>query len=145
MENSPITVQALYEKPADVVWKALTDHLEMKKWYFDIDRFVPEVGFQFQFEGGSENKTFTHLCEITEVIPENRISYTWKYKGYPGCSEVTFQLIPLGKKTQIIVTHEGLETFPPLQDFAKENFREGWKAIIGTNLKNFVEKGHTIS
>jgi hypothetical protein len=49
-------------------------------------------------------------------------------------------LIPEGDKTRIKVTHEGLETFPPSPDFAKENFREGWNAIIATNLKKFVEK-----
>jgi uncharacterized protein YndB with AHSA1/START domain len=140
MENSPVTVEAIYEAPVTVVWQALTDNSEMRKWYFKLDEFKPEVGFRFQFEGGSENETFTHLCEITEIIPENKISYTWKYQGYPGSSEVTFQLIPQGDKTRIVLTHEGLETFPSSPAFAKENFREGWKMIIGTNLKNFVEK-----
>jgi len=140
MENFPVIVEAIYEASAASVWRALTDNSEMKNWYFHLADFKPEVGFRFQFEGGNENKTFTHLCEITEVIPGEKIAYTWKYEGYPGCSEVTFQLIPEGDKTRIKVTHEGLETFPPSPDFAKENFREGWNAIIGTNLKKFVEK-----
>ena len=40
------------------------------------------------------------------------------------------------------LTHAGLETFPLTanKDFAKENFAEGWKAIIGTLLKDFLEK-----
>ena len=139
--KDPVIVEELYEAPVDMVWLALTDNSQMKKWYFELDDFIPEVGFRFQFEGGgSENKIYTHLCEITEVIPNNKISYTWKYEGYAGCSEVTFQLISKGDKTELKVTHEGLETFPSLPDFAKENFREGWKSIIGTNLKNFVEK-----
>ena len=138
--EDPVMVEAIYDVPADVVWRALTDNSQMKKWYFELDEFHPKVGFRFQFEGGSENKTFTHLCEITEVIPENKISYTWKYEGYPGCSEVTFQLTSSGGKTKLNLTHDGLETFPSLPDFEKENFRKGWESIIGTNLKNFVER-----
>jgi hypothetical protein len=47
-------------------------------------------------------------------------------------------------KTRLKLMHEGLETFSE-PDFAKENFRNGWKQIIGSNLKKFVEnKMHTI-
>jgi hypothetical protein len=39
------------------------------------------------------------------------------------------------------LTHEGLETFPASNtDFAKENFVAGWTHIVGTSLKEFVEK-----
>jgi hypothetical protein len=33
-----------------------------------------------------------------------------------------------------------LETFPANPDFAKENFSKGWNQIIGTSLKEFLEK-----
>ena len=140
MESSPVIVEATYDASAQKVWKALTENNEMKKWYFNLDEFKPEVGFQFQFEGGTETKTYTHLCEITQVIPGRKISYTWKYKGYRGSSEVTFELFPEGEKTSLKVTHEGLESFPDSSDFAKESFKSGWTEIIGTNLKAFVEK-----
>jgi uncharacterized protein YndB with AHSA1/START domain len=141
MDNSPVAVEATYYAPLQKVWKALTDNVEMKKWYFGLDEFKLQKGFQFQFQGGTETKTYTHLCEITEVIPGKKLSHTWKYDGYPGNSTVTFELFPEGEKTRLKVTHEGLETFPLSPDFAKENFRNGWTAIIGTNLKAFLEKG----
>jgi len=140
MDNSPVVVEATYDASVQEIWKALTDNNQMKKWYFDLDEFKPEAGFQFQFQGGTETKTYTHLCEITEVIPEKKLSHTWNYKGYPGNSIVTFELFPVESKTRLRVTHEGIESFPSSPDFAKENFRTGWTAIIGTNLKAFVEK-----
>lgn len=140
MDNSPVVVEATYETSVQEIWKALTDNNVMKKWYFVLEEFKPQIGFQFQFQGGTETKTYTHLCEITEVIPNKKLSYTWKYEGYPGNSKVTFQLFPEGGKTKLKVIHEGLESFPSSADFAKENFKKGWTTIIGTNLKAFIEK-----
>jgi uncharacterized protein YndB with AHSA1/START domain len=140
MQTPPVVVEATYNTSIQNTWSALTDNNQMKKWYFHLDEFVPQKGFQFQFEGGTESRTYTHLCEITEVIPSKKISYSWKYKGYPGISFVTFELSPEGDKTRLRVTHAGLETFPSSPDFAKENFRNGWDSIIGTNLKKFLEK-----
>jgi hypothetical protein len=39
------------------------------------------------------------------------------------------------------LTHAGLGTFPMTNPaFAKANFAEGWTMLIGTSLKDFVEK-----
>lgn len=54
---------------------------------------------------------------------------------------VIFELFPEGQSTRLKLTHEGLETFPAdLPDFSRESFAEGWTFIIGTALKEFVEK-----
>jgi hypothetical protein len=37
------------------------------------------------------------------------------------------------------LSHAGLESFPPLADFAKDNFREGWTHILNTSLLNYLE------
>lgn len=118
----------------------MTDKDQMKAWYFEIPEFVPEVGFDFQFYGGSEEKRYLHLCKIIEVIVEKKLSYSWKFEGYPGDSVVTFELFPEGDKTRLKLTHEGLETFPADDPaFAKENFAGGWTTILGDSLRNFVE------
>jgi uncharacterized protein YndB with AHSA1/START domain len=75
-----------------------------------------------------------------EVIPSEKLKYSWRYKGYEGDSFVTFELFDENGKTRVRLTHEGLETFPDIPAFAKENFNMGWTAIIGTSLKEFVEK-----
>ena len=141
MNNEPFVIERTYNAPIEKVWKALTDKQQMKQWYFDIAEFKPEVGFEFTFTGGSEEKKYTHLCKVLEVIPNKKLSYSWRYEGYPGSSIVTFELFDEGKETRIRLTHEGIETFPKnLADFAKESFAKGWTYIIGTSLKDFVEK-----
>jgi hypothetical protein len=43
-------------------------------------------------------------------------------------------------KPGLLLTHEGLESFPSdMPDFKKENFVMGWTQIIGTNLPNYLE------
>jgi uncharacterized protein YndB with AHSA1/START domain len=115
----------------------------MKKWYFDIPEFKPEPGFEFKFYGeGKQGEKYLHLCKITEIVKYKIFTYSWRYEGYEGNSFVTFELFAEGSKTRLKLSHKGLETFPVTahNDFAKENFMEGWTHIIGTGLKEYVEK-----
>ncbi|MEP6615085.1 MAG: SRPBCC domain-containing protein [Ginsengibacter sp.] len=139
--NQPVVIERTFNAPVSKVWKAITDKNEMKEWYFDLDAFKPEVGFKFQFMGSKDADThFLHLCEITEVIPQKKLSYSWRYDGLPGKSFVTFELFEKGEQTLLKLTHAGLETFPSTNpDFAKENFVEGWTHIVNVSLKNYLE------
>lgn len=142
MNTSPFTIERTYHAPVKKVWEAITDKAKMKQWYFDLDEFRPEVGFEFTFSGkGSKGETYVHLCKITEVIQNKKLAYSWTYKNYPGYSVVTFELFEDGNnKTRLVLTHAGLETFPGTGDFAPVSFESGWTELIGKLLKNFVEK-----
>ncbi len=130
-----------YNAPVHRVWKALTDKDQMKIWYFDIAEFKPEVGFEFQFEGGKDEKRYLHLCRVTEVIPEKKLQYTWRYEGYSGESLLTIELTPEDNRTRLKLTHEGLHTFPSdVHDLDPCNFTEGWNQLMNISLKNHIEK-----
>jgi uncharacterized protein YndB with AHSA1/START domain len=140
--SEPIVMERIYNAPISRVWKAITNKEEMKQWYFDLAEFKPEVGFEFEFNGGTDKKVYRHLCKITEVVPQKKLSHTWKYDGYDGNSLLTFELFEEGgNKTRLKLMHEGLHTFPGNNpDFAKENFAEGWTMILDSSLKDFLEK-----
>ncbi len=142
MDNQPIVLERLFNAPVTKVWKALTDKNEMKSWYFNLAEFKAEIGIKFQFTGGpSPDKQYLHLCEITEVVPEKKLTYSWRYEGYPGNSFVTFELFEQDNKTLLKLTHKGIETFPKEnEDFAIKNFEQGWNEIIHTSLKNYLQK-----
>jgi uncharacterized protein YndB with AHSA1/START domain len=141
METEPFVIERTYNAPVEKVWKALTDKDQMKQWYFDLAAFKAEVGFEFTFEGGPPERSYTHVCKISEVVLNKRLSHSWKYDGYEGESFVTWELFPEGNGTRVKLTHAGLETFPiENKDFAKENFMKGWNEIVGKLLKEFVEK-----
>ena len=141
MENKPIVLERIFNAPISKVWKAITDKNEMKKWYFDLEEFKAEIGFKFQFAGGpSPDKQYMHLCEVTEVIPEQKLTYSWSYEGYAGISFVSFELVKQENKTLLILTHKGIETFPKENaDFDIGNFSKGWNHIVHISLKDYLE------
>lgn len=142
MSQNPILVEQVYHVSIEKVWQAITDRDAMQKWYFDFQEFKPEVGFEFRFWGGpADDRQYLHICEITEVVPNRKLSYSWRYDGYPGQTVVSFELSPEGSGTKVKLSHSGLETFPTdVADFAPENFVEGWNWIIGKSLKEFLEQ-----
>lgn len=140
-KNEPFVIERTFNAPIEKVWKAITNKDAMKQWYFDFADFKPEVGFEFQFKAGKDDKQYVHLCKITEVIIGKRLTYSWKYEGYEGNSFVTFELFEEGKKTRLKLIHTGLETFAKNgPDFLRESFSAGWTHIIGTSLQKFLEK-----
>src|SRR5437588_10526440 len=134
-----VVIERTFNAPVARVWYALSEADEMRVWYFDLKELKPEVGFEFEFTVEHEGTKYHHLCKITEVIPQKKLAYTWRYEGHEGDSLVTFELFTDGGKTRLKLTHEGLETFPKLPAFARKNFINGWTEIIGSSLKNFLE------
>lgn len=148
MTAETVVIERTYNAPVEKVWTALTDveqvrewyFDQVREWYFDLNEFIPEVGFEFGFVVEHEGNRYDHRCKVTEVIPQRKIAYTWRYEGHEGDSLVTIELFSDGDKTRLKLTHEGLETFPKTPAFARENFEKGWTAIIGSELKEFVER-----
>jgi uncharacterized protein YndB with AHSA1/START domain len=134
-----VIIERTLNAPVARVWRALTDVEQMRQWYFDLKEFEPKVGFEFKFAVEHEGNIYRHICRVTEVTPEKKIAYTWRYEDQPGDSLVTFELFGEGGKTRIQVTHTGIETFPKTPAYAPKNFEAGWTQLIGTELKQFVE------
>lgn len=137
-----ITISKVFDAEISLVWKAITEKELMKEWYFDLEKFEPEVGFRFEFKGGHEEGIqYNHLCEITEVVFEKKLSYSWKYEGYEGISFVCFSLTAENDKTRLDFTHSGLSSFPMANpDFAIHNFEGGWSHFITDALPKFLSK-----
>ena len=135
-----IILERTFDAPVGRVWTALTDVDQMREWYFDLTEFKVQVGFEFDFIVEHEGSSYHHLCRVTDVVPEKKIAYTWRYKGEPGDSLVTFELFPDGDETRLKLTHTGIETFPKTPAYARKNFEAGWTAIIGSELKQFIER-----
>jgi uncharacterized protein YndB with AHSA1/START domain len=141
MKNEPFVIERTLNATPERVWKAITDKDQMKQWYFDLAEFKPEVDFEFTFNGGSEEKTYVHLCKVTKVTPGKLLQYSWRYNECPGNSFVTFELFPEGDKTRLKLTHEGLETFPTdNKDFERSSFEAGWTYIIGKSIVEYFDK-----
>ena len=138
--NAPLIVERVVNAPVKKVWQAITDKDQMKQWYFDLPDFSPDAGTEFRFWGGTPEKQYLHICVVKEVIKEKKISYSWRYDGYKGDSLVTFELFEEGEQTRVKLTHDLIESFGDIPDFARSNFEGGWNELIGNLLPGFVEK-----
>jgi uncharacterized protein YndB with AHSA1/START domain len=140
-EDEPIVVEATFNTSIDKVWDAITNHSQMIQWYFDnIPAFKPEVGFETQFTIENEGRIFPHIWKITDAVMNAKITYTWKYEGYPGDAYVTFELSELEDKTKLKLTVTILEDFPDdVPEFRREACIGGWNYFLNNRLKEFLE------
>jgi uncharacterized protein YndB with AHSA1/START domain len=136
--DGPLIVERTFDAPVALVWRAITTREDIHRWFFDFIGFKPQPGTDFEFTVVHEGNTFRHLCKVTEVVAQKKISYTWRYDGHEGDSLVTFELFAEGTKTKLKLTHEGLETFPKTPQFARKNFERGW-AMLSESLQDLVE------
>lgn len=145
MQNEPFVIEKVYNTSVVNVWKAITNSTEMRQWYFDIPGFRAEPGFEFQFiSDPAEERQYRHICQVTEVVTGQRLSFSWQYNHYDALTYVTFELSEEDDdRTRIRLSHEGLEAYPDSDpDFSKESFAEGWTWIIDTALKEYIEKAY---
>lgn len=135
-----VIVSQRFELPAETVWKAITNINDMRLWFFDnIPAFKPEVGFKTKFTVKSEDRTFPHLWEVTEVIPFHKIVYNWTYEGYKGDSFVTFQLTETENQTLLTLTTKVVADFPDdIPEFKRESCLTGWSYFIKTSLVSYL-------
>ena len=136
-----ITAVQVFNQDVSRVWKAITEVAEMREWFFDnIPTFEAKVGFHTQFEVVSDNRTFTHLWEVVEVIPLRRLKYAWRYQEYQGDSFVTFELSEINNQTLLTLTTEIVEDFPEsIPEFKAESCQAGWDYFIKQRLKDYLE------
>ena len=141
MKPHAIQLQKVYPVPITKVWEALTNNNKMKHWYFNLEDFQAVKGFQFHFYGGKdEHNQYLHRCEITEVLPPIKLSYSWCYEGFKGNSQVCFDLSETPQGTLVTLTHSGIDSFEKqIKDFDPSEFEAGWHYIINTALKNYLE------
>ena len=138
--DEPVVIEETFIASIDTVWKAITVLDQMKQWFFgNIGSFKPEVGFETKFEVQGEDRKFTHLWKLTEVIPRQKITYNWKYEEYPGDSFVTFELAEKDSCVELRLMHRVVDSFPSdIPEFSRENCFEGWNYFIGKNLREYL-------
>ena len=131
----------VYNVPVEQLWQALTHADQLKKWYFpQIQKFEPVVGYEIQFD--DDQQEYQKKWIVTKIIEGRTFSHSWAYQGYPGTSEVTFDLFANGHSTKLRVTHTGLDSFANDPHFYRERFDWGWDNLLGRNLKELLEGGH---
>ncbi len=131
-----MTVERELPHPPEKLWRALTQPHLMAEWLMNND-FAPTVGHRFNLKGEWGGVLD---CEVLEVEPHSRLSYTWNYShedpAYDLRSVVTFTLTPTPRGTHLRVEQAG---FRPTQKQAFGGARMGWQQFLG-KLEQVLER-----
>lgn len=138
--DPPIIIKVHFDKGAGMLWNALTQISEMKKWYFEVlQAFEARVGFTTSFKVSSEERVFTHQWKVIEVIPGQKITYSWEFEEYPGISTSTFEITGDDHKSELTLTVLVQQDFPSgIPEFKRESCIGGWEYFLKGNLKDYL-------
>lgn len=138
--NEPVVVEETYDASPELVWAAITEVDRMRQWYFEtIQEFEPKVGFETCFDVTCEEVVYPHRWQVLEVDPGNLLVYRWRYDGYTGDSQVTWELFPSSSGTKLKLTHVGHETFPKDNPvFGEDACLDAWHYFIQQTLPEYL-------
>lgn len=129
-----IKIKWFFPHPPDKVWDCLTDAAILSLWLMKND-FRAVVGHRFNFFAKPMPKMgFDGIvyCEVLEVIPQQKLVYTWQGGPSPGVVKLDTLLVwTLEAKnggTEIMLEHKG---FKGMGNIVASIFMgSGWKKGI---------------
>ena len=121
--HSTFVVERSFSKPVETVYAALSKPEKVKQWFAEGDRH-DLVEFNLNFAEGGTQKLVYRMREGTpvaglvidnearfqEIVPDDRIvmATTMKFNGKRVvASQITFELVPSEKGTDLVCTHQG--------------------------------------
>lgn len=129
--TSEASVTVTIEASPKTVFEHLVEREKMLRWMGVSAEFEAKPGTPLTIKMNSD---ITASGEFLEVVPYERVVFTWGWVGNakipPGSSTVEISLKPIGENTELTLVHTGL---PTEQDFVEHT--GGWSHFLG----RFVE------
>jgi uncharacterized protein YndB with AHSA1/START domain len=119
--------------PPAKVWRVLTEPALMDTWLMPNEGFAAVVGTRFRFVTEPVAQTnFSGVvdCEVLEIDPGRLLRISWSSVGTALDSTVTWQLVPEGTGTRMLLTHAGFDLDDPEQARAFEIMNGGWRSHV---------------
>ena len=134
----------LLDHSPETVWEYLTHSDLIAQWLMPND-FKPIVGHKFQFRTNPRIKVgFDGIvyCEVLEVAPHKKLSYSWKGGPAPGKitldSVVSWRLTPTASGTRLLLQHTGFRGLKNLLPYLFMN--GGWAKKIRTRFTHLLDQ-----
>ncbi len=139
MNKSPnkLVIKRLLKCDRREVFSALTDPVKMSQWFYGMETGQAKVTLDlrpggeyliamFNEEGQNHKAHGTYL----EIVPPERLVFTWVSEGFVADSKVTIELFERGEWTELVLTHE-------LPEDMIEPHRQGWTNCL-VHLEAFL-------
>lgn len=97
----------------------------------------PRVGGSYEIIMQGDDKTYPHHGVYQVINRPRQLVFTWLSHATEGITTlVTVDFIPLGERTEVVVTHE------QLPDISRESHTKGWTSGI-ERLAEFLTRQRT--
>jgi uncharacterized protein YndB with AHSA1/START domain len=137
-----LVVKRRFKAPVEKLYAAWTDAEQMKRWFAPGDMSVPSaeadvvIGGRYRVkmsESGSDCEFHTTAGVYREVIPNQRLVFTWQWEGSELETVVTLEFKSLSaNETELTLTHEGFDS-----EDTRDKHAQGWEGCLA-KLDNFV-------
>jgi uncharacterized protein YndB with AHSA1/START domain len=133
MEKLALKVSRTINANPEEVYKAWTEPEQMKQWYAPPGLTTPDAAFEAH-EGGKyhlnmrspEGQDLIVAGKVIELIPNQKIVFTWQWQGQEEESQVTVELEELEDgKTEVTLTHQNFSSQESV-----DNHTDGWKGTL---------------
>ena len=121
------------ESDVMTVFQALTDPRQLERWFPNRAILRAKRGSRFYFRWNDIKGLWRGT--ITELIPGNRLEFTWQRPGSEDATLVNIRLIPQGFETLVELTHSGFTSSDEMEKTIKD-----WVFYL-ENLKSVLEVG----
>jgi uncharacterized protein YndB with AHSA1/START domain len=138
-KKDQLTFKLQIEVPLDEVYSIFTNGTAFCEWLCDVAQVDARRGghLYLWWESG-----YFVNGEYVELIPDEKIGFSWHGAGEPGATQVkvTFKGLPDG--TELVLSHRGIGSGNAWQNKRKE-FKQSWKRALD-NLKSVLETGQDL-
>ncbi len=140
MEHRTVNTSVNIKAPVSVVWKAITDPVTIKKWFFGTDVSTDwKEGSPVIYSGTWQGKTYKDKGEIKKVQKEKLLSHTY-WSSISGDADkpenyytVIYELEPAGNETKLSITQQRL-----MSEETAAHSTKNWEMVF-QKLKELLE------
>lgn len=130
------------DAPKEKVWNSLVDQQKLRKWWGEKNlKIEPKMGGQFSESHANKNGNVIRIQGyVIALVPNHRLSITWRKSNWDGETLVTFYFLPQDEKTKLYFLHSEWNNLSgKTRESQRSISREEWKERLA-NLKSFAEK-----
>jgi uncharacterized protein YndB with AHSA1/START domain len=121
-----VVVRRMIAAPPEMLFDAWLDAEALGTWMRPTGirhtraKTDPRVGGSYEITMQGDEKTYPHHGVYQVIDRPRRLVFTWLSHATAGATLVTVDFLPLGERTEVVVTHE------QLPDGARESHTTGW-------------------
>jgi uncharacterized protein YndB with AHSA1/START domain len=132
-----LVVKRLLKADRSRVFSALTDPAKMAQWFYGMETGQARVtcdfrvGGKYSIEMSNDEQQCVPTGEYLEIIPPEKLVFTWSVDGLVKNSKVTIELFEKGNHTEFVLTHELPPDVSELHQHGWANCLDHLEALLG--------------